>query len=194
MGVPVVDTGPMTVTNFLAFTDSRPDDEKWELIDGEPVLNAWPSRLHQIIVKNILVLLDLQATQQRQSWEVLPGLGVRVSGTNLPVPDVLIRPNIALRNDPRGRECDDVIVAFEVLSPSTKDRDLRWKRQAYASLPSVMHYVVIAQDAVDVVVFARDADFAERRLRSPRESVEFPDLEVSLTLADIYRATGLGDA
>jgi hypothetical protein len=56
-----------------------------------------------------------------------------------------------------------------------------------------MHYVVIAQDAADVVVFARDADFAERRLRSPRESVEFPDLEVSLTLADIYRATGLGD-
>jgi hypothetical protein len=61
-------------------------------------------------------------------------------------------------------------------------------------LPSLTHYVVIAQDAVDVVVFARDADFAERRLRSLQERVECPDLKVSLTLADIYRATGLGDA
>ena len=53
MGIPRIDTGPMTVEEFYAFTDSRPDDEKWELIDGEPVLNATPSFLHQRIVGNI---------------------------------------------------------------------------------------------------------------------------------------------
>jgi hypothetical protein len=26
--------GPMTVDEFYAFTDTRPDDEKWELIGG----------------------------------------------------------------------------------------------------------------------------------------------------------------
>jgi Uma2 family endonuclease len=193
MGVPVIDTGPMTVTDFLAFTDSRPDDEKWELIDGEPVLNAWPSRLHQIIVRNLLILLDGLAAKQGRSWEVLPGLGVRVSNTDLPVPDILVRPNAVPKSDPRGRECDDVIVAFEVLSPSTESRDLRWKRQAYATLPSLTHYVVIAQDTVDVVVFVRDAGFVERRLRSSQESVEVPTLNISLGLADIYRETGLGE-
>jgi hypothetical protein len=31
---PDVDIGPMTVDDFYAFTDTRPDDEKWELIGG----------------------------------------------------------------------------------------------------------------------------------------------------------------
>ena len=57
MGVPTIKTGPMTVEEFYAFTDTRPDNEKWELIDGEPVLNAAPSRLHQRIVKNLIVAL-----------------------------------------------------------------------------------------------------------------------------------------
>jgi Uma2 family endonuclease len=57
MGVPVIHAGPMTVEEFYAFTDMRPDGEKWELIDGEPFLNAAPSRLHQRIVKNLIVAL-----------------------------------------------------------------------------------------------------------------------------------------
>jgi len=92
-----------------------------------------------------------------------------------------------------------VLAAFEVLSPSTKDRDLRWKRTAYTSLASLTHYVVIAQDAliaqdaVEVVVFARDNGFAEKRLRALNESVEVPALGISLPLAEIYRGTGLGN-
>ena len=50
MGVPTIKTGPMTVEEYFAFTDTRPDNEKWELIDGEPILNASPSRLHQKIL------------------------------------------------------------------------------------------------------------------------------------------------
>ncbi|MBA4174911.1 MAG: Uma2 family endonuclease, partial [Hyphomicrobium sp.] len=40
MGVPHLDSGPMRAEEFFAFTATRPDDEKWELIEGEPVLNA----------------------------------------------------------------------------------------------------------------------------------------------------------
>src|SRR5204863_5592942 len=53
MGVPPVNLAPMTVEDFAAFADKRPDEEKWELIDGEPILNAWSSRLHQQIVLNV---------------------------------------------------------------------------------------------------------------------------------------------
>src|SRR5262245_32044888 len=109
----------MTVEEFYVFTDTRPDDEKWELIDGEPVLNAWPNRVHQQIVLNVTTWLRTYALRHKPAWEVLPGLGVRVSNKDLPVPDVLTRPNIVPAGDPRGRECDDMIVAFEVLSPST---------------------------------------------------------------------------
>ena len=90
MGVPTIKTGPMTVEEFYAFTDTRPDEEKWELIDGEPVLNASPSPLHQWIVGNLIVALGGRARGSHAEWAVLPGLGVRVSDINRPEPDVLI--------------------------------------------------------------------------------------------------------
>ncbi len=191
MGVPTIKTGPMTVEEFYAFTDTRPDNEKWELIDGEPILNASPSPIHQWIVKNLVVALTLQERAAKAPWAILPGLGVRVSRTNRPEPDVLIIPHGASSQDPLERDTSEVIVALEVLSPSTAERDQRWKRTAYASLPSLTHYVVIAQDAVDVVVFARDAGFAERHLRSLGESLELSALGISLPLSEIYRDTGL---
>jgi Uma2 family endonuclease len=154
-------------------------------------LNASPSPTHQWIVKNLLIVLGNRERQLNTSWAVLPGLGVRVSRTNRPEPDVLIIPRAAFSPDPSKRDTSEVIAAFEILSPSTAERDLRWKRTAYTSLRSLTHYIVIAQDAVDVVVFARETGFAERRYRSLRDSLELPALGISLPLSEIYRDTGL---
>jgi Uma2 family endonuclease len=148
MDVPVRKAEPMNVEDYFAFTDSRPDNEKWELIEGEPVLQASPSTRHQRIVTNVIYCLEAIRRERRPSWIAIPGIGVRVSDTSLPEPDVLIGPE----GDGASRECDDMIVAIEVLSDSTADRDLRWKRKVYARLPSLMYYVVIAQDAAEVVV------------------------------------------
>jgi Uma2 family endonuclease len=188
VGVPTIKTGPMTVEEFYAFTDARPDEEKWELIDGEPVLNASPSPMHQWLVGNVLLALRNRAGDSA-SWAALPGLGVRVSDVNRPEPDVLVVPRAGGSVDRLGRDRSDLIVAFEVLSPSTEDRDLRWKRIAYGSLPSLTDYVVIAQDVTDVVVFSRDIDFAERRFKSLDESIALASLGISLPLAEIYRDT-----
>ncbi len=186
MGVPTIDTGPMTIEDFYLLVESRPAGEKWELIGGDPSLNAWPAYRHQLIVTNILRPLILADASQRD-WQVLPGLAVRVDANSLPVPDILVRPNTFLE----GRECDDMLVAFEILSPSTVERDLRWKRAAYAGMPTLTNYIVVAQDRVEVVVFARDQGFEELRLRSIDDNVILPKFGVTLPLADIYRGTGL---
>jgi Uma2 family endonuclease len=191
VGVPVINTGPMTIEDFHAFTDRRPDNEKWELIDGEPVLNASPTGLHQVILANLVFLLGAIRRERQQSWVSIPGIGVRISDTSLPEPDLLIVPAATVKRDPYGRQTRDALAIIEILSPSTADRDLRWKRGAYTGLPDLSHYVVGAQDAVDVVVFARDADFAEQHLSSLGDSVELRALGISLPLAEIYRDTGL---
>lgn len=36
----------LTIEEFLAFTRKRPDGERWELIEGQPVLNPSPVTLH----------------------------------------------------------------------------------------------------------------------------------------------------
>jgi Uma2 family endonuclease len=89
MGVPTITLEPMTVEEYFAFTDTRPDNEKWELIDGEPVLNASPSGLHQRILRNLIIALGTIERRQPQSWEAIPGIGARISDTSLPEPDVI---------------------------------------------------------------------------------------------------------
>jgi len=188
VGVPTIKTGPMMVGEFYDFTDTRPDNEKWGLIDGEPILNASPSRLHQRILKSLAFLLTT-LERQRTAWEVLSGLGVRVSDTSCPEPDILIIPASGM--DLQGRDRDDVLVAFEIPSASTANRDLRWKRTAYASMSTLSDYVVIAQDAAEVVVFSRQNDFAERRFCAADAAVKLQPLGISLPLSEIYRDTGL---
>ena len=61
-GAPAITTGPMTVEEFFAFTDTRPDDGKWELIDGEPILNA--SQLEVAERSPVAVLKN----QQQRFW------------------------------------------------------------------------------------------------------------------------------
>lgn len=187
MGVPFLDPGPMNAEDFFAFTAARPDDEKWELIDGEPILNASASFLHQIIAKNLIVQLDQIARETRAAWVAVPGIGVRIAATSIPVPDVVVRP----RSNLTSVECADAILAFEILSPSTANYDLRWKRRAYPTLPSLRHYVVVAQDAVEVVSYDRANNFVERRFESADDALDLPVIGARLTLRDIYRDTGL---
>lgn len=187
MGVPFLDQGPMNAEEFFAFTAARPDDEKWELIDGEPVLNASASFLHQIIARNLIVLLDEISRGTSADWVAVPGLGVRISPTSVPVPDVLVRPRDTLASV----ECSDMIAGFEILSPTTANHDLRWKRKAYARLPSLQQYVVVAQDAVEVYSFQRPNDFAERRFETANAELDLPFIAARLSLREIYRDTGL---
>jgi Uma2 family endonuclease len=147
--------------------------------------------LHQLIVMNIAFALKVGQREINAAWMVLPGLGVRVSEKNRPEPDVLVVPSIARRRPDRRRDRNDVIAVFEVLSPSTKTRDLGWKPKAYASLASLTHYIVISQDAVDVGVFARDDGFERRRFQSLDETIDLRSLGVSLPMAEIYRDTEL---
>ena len=186
-----VDLAPMSVEDFLAFTDTRPDEERWELIDGTPVLNATSTHLHQKILANLMWLFGSAERVEERPWVTIPGIGVRVSNTSLPVPDLIVRPREAPRGDPKSRECDDIIVAFEVLSPSTARKDLRWKREAYTRLPALSHYVIVMQDEVELRVYHRAAEFREERLLGYAACLDLAGLGVSIPLSEIYRNTGL---
>ena len=173
---------PMNVEQFLAFYDTRPDGEKWELIDGELFMNATPVSYHQRIVGNLIYHLGLVRRKTGGQWDAVPGIGVRLSDFSSVEPDVMIRP----RDNFNGRNCEDIVVAFEVLSPSTKQNDLKFKRKSYPALASLTHYVVVSAERMEVRVYARQAGWAEVVLTSPAQSVQFEALQASLALAEIY--------
>ncbi len=68
----------MTVEEFLAFTATRPDEERWELIEGVPVLNATPVDYHQIVCGNLVAHLLAQKVRIEAEWLPMIGIGTRV--------------------------------------------------------------------------------------------------------------------
>jgi len=80
-------------------------------------------------------------------------------------------------------------------SDSTRKTDLLIKFRDYDATPSIRHYVLIARTEYLVFVYFRadSGNFSLRpkELRQPGESVDLPDLGLSLTLAEIYEGIGL---
>ena len=179
----------MTVEAFHAFTADRPHWEKWELIDGEAIVQATPAKRHQIIVSNLLSDLDRFRQANGADWLSIGGIGTRVKDDahNEIVPDVMILP----RGDDLENWTYDILVAFEVLSPGSVRRDMVRKRDFYTRIHSLTHYFVLAQDRREATVFARSDRFRPRTLRD-EDQIEIPDLRVSLSLAKIYRDVSLG--
>lgn len=180
----------MTVEEFLAFYDSRPEEERWELIEGVPVLNASPVDYHQIICGNLIYLLMKNKLALGASWLPMIGLGTRVPASinSLPQPDVFVKAG-ALTGTP---VTDDALVIFEVLSPANTKADQAWRRRVYASVPNCEHYVTVSLKKLDVTAYDRSSRWAARTLTALAGSLDLPAVGVSLPLADIYRYTPLG--
>jgi Uma2 family endonuclease len=180
----------MTIEEFLAFTDTRPEEERWELIEGVPVLNPSPTDYHQMIVSNIVAHLIAHKRRTRAAWLPMLGIGTRVpvSPRSLPQPDLFVKEGAAT-----GRPVtDDALVLFEVLSRSDTRVDQAWRRRVYASVPNCQHYVTVSVKAVEVVAYDRASGWDERSVTSLDEPLTLPTLGVAMPLDDIYRWTPLG--
>jgi Uma2 family endonuclease len=79
----------MTIEEFLAFTDTRPQEERWELIEGVPVLNPSPIDYHQVVVTNMVSFLTSVKLDSDAPWFPMIGTGTRVPASkhSLPRPD-----------------------------------------------------------------------------------------------------------
>jgi Uma2 family endonuclease len=181
----------MTIEEFLAYTDTRPDGERWELIEGVAVMNPSPVEFHQVIVANILTHLMLHKQRTGASWLPMPGVGTRVpvSPRSLPQPDVLVKEAAAADT----AVTDDAIVLIEVLSKSNSKADQAWRRKVYASVPNCQHYVTVSLKLVHVDAYDRASAWKKRTVTSLVEPLTLPAIGVSMPLADIYRWTPLAN-
>jgi Uma2 family endonuclease len=182
----------MTIEEFLAFTDTRPQGEHWELIEGVPVLSPSPTDYHQIVVTNIVTFLMQAKAERNASWFPMIGTGTKVpaSTNSLPEPDVMVK-----EHPPTGtRASDDALVLFEVLSPSNRKADRDWRRKVYASVPNCQHYVTVSLKVVDVTIYDRNDRWKGRSITSLAGALALPALGVTLMpIAGIYRWTPLGN-
>ena len=180
----------MTIEEFLAFTDTRPDGERWELIEGVAVLNPSPVDHHQVVVLNIGTYLMAHKQRTGVTWLPMLGVGTRVpiSPRSLPQPDVFVKEGAAIGSP----VTEDALVLFDVLSRSNTKADQAWRRKGYASVPNCRHYVTVSLKAIEVDAYDRDSAWKRRTFTSLAEALALPALGLSMPLADIYRWTPLG--
>jgi Uma2 family endonuclease len=181
----------MTIRDFLAFTETRPKEERWELIEGLPVMSPSAVDYHQIIVGNLTGLLWQHQTSSGASWIVLGGgVGTRSKATlnSLLIPDVMIKEQPGT-----GQSIsDDCLVAIEVLSRSNSKRDQIWRQNFYMAVPNCAHYVTVAQKSREVIVHSRATAWLPAKFTALNESVQLQAIKAKLPMRQIYRNTPHG--
>lgn len=135
--------GPLTVDDLQ---DTPDDARRYELIDGILLVSPGVVALHQRVAARLFTLL---ADLCPPDLEVLGPFTLRLARNTEVIPDLaVIRPG----PDPLPRYPRDILLAVEVLSPSTRRRDLTLKKQVYADA-GIASYWVIDPDQPSLVVY-----------------------------------------
>ena len=187
MSAKLAEADQMTIEEFLGFYDSRPDGEKWELIEGKACMSPSPTDWHQIICGNVLHALLSFKQSENASWLPMIGIGTRVpiSPNSLPQPDVFVKAGVATGSS----ITDDALVLFEVLSKSNTRADRAWRKRVYASVPNCQHYVTVGTGHAEVIRHDRADGWQEHVVVGLHSSLELPALHVTIPLVEIYRWT-----
>ena len=103
-------------------------------------------------------------------------------------PDVVVTCVPVQPGDDQIRE---PVVVVEVLSRTAADRDRSAKWVGYQDIPSLQHYVLVAEDRRRLELFTRTAESWNLTIiRPPRDQMALPAIGVELTLDEIYEDSG----
>ena len=184
------DEPPMDEARFLKFLEARGEDERWELIDGEPIQMMHPPSLkHQRIGSNLERLLNDALDVARPDLDAMREIGVFVPGHPgfRPQVDVAVIDRV-----PTGIYfAERFYLAAEVLSDSNPRDFISTKRMRYADHPGCLHVLILSQTDVAVEVWSRSNNLEGLVYRSPDDRIELPEFGFSCSVSDFYARTDL---
>ncbi len=155
-----------------------------ELVDGELLATAGGSEAHALLALRVGALLDA-ALAGRPCFVFGSDLAVRVDEETVFYPDV----QVICRE--RGAEGGPALVV-EVLSDSTEVWDRSGKFERYRRLPSLQHYLLVAQHHERIEHFHRNGDGSwQYRSAGPGEQLRIGELAVVDVDAVYERARAL---
>ncbi|HNG10059.1 MAG TPA: Uma2 family endonuclease [Agitococcus sp.] len=155
-------------------------ETKHEYIDGEVFAMAGASASHNRISLNVATLFNVHL-DGKPCQPYMSDMKLKV-GTKYFYPDVLVDCS-GLADDSHVTEKPTLIV--EVLSKSTRRMDETTKRIAYTQIDSLLEYVLIEQDFVDIEIIRRRTGWQSERFYLG-DSLTFESIALTLTVEDIY--------
>ncbi|MCP5175098.1 MAG: Uma2 family endonuclease [Moraxellaceae bacterium] len=155
-------------------------ETKHEYIDGEVFAMAGASASHNRLSLNVARKFG-NHLEDKPCQPYMSDMKVKV-GTKYFYPDVLVECS-GLADDSHVTEKPVLIV--EVLSKSTRRMDETTKRIAYTQIDSLLEYVLIEQDFVDIEIVRRRTGWQSERFYLG-DSVTFEAIGLTLTVEEVY--------
>jgi Uma2 family endonuclease len=179
MSAPAIER--MTIDEFLVWENEQ--ERKYELVDGVPIMMTGGTMAHDMVRGAVSALFRAQLRQKPCRAHLDVKL-VCPTG-NARYPDAMIDCGPY-----RGKDlvASKPTIVVEVLSPSTRATDFLVKSLDYESVQSISTYAIFWQDEAKAVIYRRQGGrltIAEQ-LSGLDGMVQFPDVEVSIAMADIY--------
>ena len=175
----------MTPAEYLAW--DRQQEERHEYVEGKIITMAGVTRKHNLIAGNIHTSINVQIVD-RPCEAYMESLRVRVTPTRYRLPDVAAT---CLEPAFEDNEFDTLLnpqLLVEVRSKSTQLTDMVAKLNEYKRIESLTDYLMVTQDQMMVLHYVRRADGWNLRIYAlPEETIWIEALDVTLTVADIYR-------
>ncbi len=176
-----------TIKRTYADYCRTPDDERYELWDGELIVAPAPNSAHQIVDAKLGWRLA-QFVEERGLGQVFSApYDVVLSETDVVQPDLLFVSNerVYIITPDNVRGAPDLVV--EILSPSTAERDRTFKRALYARY-GVSEYWLVDPDARTVTVLRLDdGAFAEVAYYGAGQTLTSPTMAgFTVNLDDIF--------
>ncbi len=182
-------SGTMDIDEFMAFLETRPDNERWDLIEGVAVMMAPPSYAHQRIASNLCSLLNNAFAAQHLDLFAYQRAGVRNPGLRnfQPEPDIVVVPGVA------GYDlyAERFRLVGEVLSPTNTRAEIDLKLRRYREAPENLYAVVIEPREFLLDIYARNRNWRLFSLSQPESPIEMPEFGLTCLVLDLYRGTPL---
>jgi Uma2 family endonuclease len=181
----------LTAGDYLVL--ERQAETKSEYFAGEMFAMAGASRLHNLIVANIIRVLGNQLIDGL--CNVYPSdMRVKMAKLNkYTYPDVVIACDEEFFEDEQGDTLLNPSVIIEVLSDSTEAYDRGKKFDHYQSLESFAEYILVTQDTYHLEHYVRQNDrtWTYTSFHSPEDVAQLASIRCILTLGDVYAKTGI---
>jgi Uma2 family endonuclease len=190
---PVRTDGKFTVEEYLAFIEARPEEERWQLIDGVAMMMPPPTVRHQVIAANLTFELNAHFRLHQQNLRA-------VQETGLMVPDVAgFRPEADVAVLDRSLDVDTLYadsfyLVAEILSESNTDKDIAAKSRRNIQHPQNLYFLLIEPKQARVEVRARATGWEPAELRGLDAVLELPEWSFRMPIAALYDGTPLGAA
>ncbi len=173
----------------LTYEDYKntPEDERYELIDGELIMAAAPKKAHQRVDMRLGAKFFVHVESNDLGEVFSAPFDVYLTETNVVQPDLLFvsKERLDIITEANVQGAPDLVV--EILSPSTASVDWTTKRELYAK-HGVKEFWIVAPDARLVwLMLLREDDYDVVGIYGDGQTVTSTVIEgFSVNLSDIF--------